>query len=181
MKKIICLIVLICFQYHTNAQDKVKGDFIQEFGTTFEVHSLDFKTDTTATFKVIFDVDRSFDPTQPNKLIETAARFLNMHYNAGVPAENMHVALVVHGNAVKDLLQSNYYTKRFEDQEVKTNPNIPLLKALANQNVEIIVCGQSAAHHQVLKEQVQEDVQFALSAMTALIQLQNKNYQLIKF
>ena len=181
MKKIICLFVFICFQYNISAQEKIEGELIPDYGATFKIIDPDFKTDTAATFKVVFDVDRSFDPTQPNILIETAARFLNMHYEAGVPVENMQIALVVHGNAVKDLLKSSYYVKSLDKKEVTENPNILLLKALANQNVEIIICGQSAAHHKVLKNQVQEDVQFALSAMTALVQLQNKNYQLIKF
>ncbi|MUP46340.1 hypothetical protein E0K83_11355 [Gramella sp. BOM4] len=161
------------------SQEYGPGNVIPEYGKTFTVPKPGFKTDTDSKLKMVLDVDRSFDPTQTNKLIETAARFLNMHEKAGADPENLEVALVLHGNSVFDVLRNEFYTEKYP--ESKSNPNLPLIEALAGKGVQIILCGQSAAHHQVTKEKVSEYVKFALSAMTALVQLQNEDYRLVKF
>jgi len=46
---------------------------------------------------------------------------------------------------------------------------------------EIIFCGQSSKSRGFPKEDLIEGVQMSLSAMTALIHLQDDNYRLIKF
>ena len=46
-------------------------------------------------------------PDQLNRSIETAARFLNMHAQSGVPLSNLKIALVVHNMATKDLLKNS--------------------------------------------------------------------------
>ena len=124
-------------------------------------------------------MNRSFDEAEPNKLIETAARYLNMHENAGVDRDNMNIALVLHGKAVQDALKDEFYAERFP--EVSENPNLPLIKALVKQGVEVIICGQSATYYEVTRNNTNEHSKFALSAMTALVQLQNDNYRLINF
>ncbi|MEG9326435.1 Intracellular sulfur oxidation protein, DsrE/DsrF family [Salinimicrobium catena] len=176
MRNLLCLLSIIIT---TTVYSQEPGNVISEYGKTFHVPSPDFKTDTTSVFKVVFDVNRSFDPSKPNNLMETAARFLNMHEKEGVDPENMKLALVIHGKAVQDVLKDKFYDKKFS--EVKENPNLPLIDALAKNGVEIILCGQSAAHYEVTPEKVHDQVKFALSAMTALVQLQNNDYQLIKF
>ncbi len=176
--KLITLLFIL-FTSLIFGQVKVKGNVIPEYGYTYAVPDPSFKTEKDSNFKVVFDIDRSFESTEPNKLIETAARFLNMHQNAGVPLENMEVALVLHGNAVKDVLSNEFYVKEYT--EADHNPNIGLIEALSENGVEIILCGQSAAHHGVTKEKADKNVLFALSAMTALVQLQNENYRLINF
>lgn len=155
-----------------------KGIIIPEFGTTYDVENPDFETITAQDYKVVFDVGRQFDdPKKVNPLFNTAARYLNMHAKAGVPKENIKVALVVHGGAANDLLRNSKYNELYQTD----NPNLPLLTALNKAGVEIILCGQTAAHRKIVKNDVHENVQFALSAMTALVTLQNLEYQLINF
>ncbi|MFD2562679.1 DsrE family protein [Aquimarina rubra] len=154
------------------------GSVITEFGKTYEVKNPDFKTDTKNDLKVVFDVGRSFgDSTKVNPLINTAARYLNMHVDAGVPLKNLKVALVIHGNAANELLNNKSYQKKYGID----NPNIPLISALAEKGVQIILCGQTAAYRNIPKSDVHPTIRFALSAMTALVQLQNENYRLINF
>ncbi len=178
MKKIL-LPVLILFCTFSYSQELITGNVIPDYGKTYPVDSPDFQTDTTSILKAVIDIDRSFKDDKPNNLIETAARFLNMHENAGVKPGNMEVALVLHGKAVQDVLEDKFYSEIFPGQS--TNPNLPLIKALSNQGVKIILCGQSATHYGVTKVKADHHVSFALSAMTALVQLQKDNYQLIKF
>ena len=178
MKKLLFLLAIF-FASITYAQEPVSGDVIPNYGKTYPIESPGFKTDTLSKLKVVFDVNRSFDASQPNKLIETAARYLNMHERAGVPLENMEIALVIHGKAVQDMLKDEFYTEKFPSEA--GNPNLPLLEALADNGVQIIICGQSATHYDVKPENSDPHTKFALSAMTALVQLQNENYKLINF
>jgi intracellular sulfur oxidation DsrE/DsrF family protein len=117
------------------------------------------------------------DTTQQNASIETAARFLNMHAQNGVPAEQMKVALVVHNKASKDLITDIAYKKRYGVE----NPNSEMINQLLEANVAIIFCGQSSLSRNFPKQDLIPGVQLSLSAMTALIQLQNEGYTFIKF
>ena len=69
-------------------------------------------------FKVIFDVSEAAADGSVNAGIESAARFLNMHARAGIPPENISIAIVVRGGAVRDL------TTR--PRPGGSNPNAPL-------------------------------------------------------
>ncbi|MBZ9731062.1 DsrE family protein [Salegentibacter sp. JZCK2] len=161
------------------AQVPEAGNVIPEYGATYHISSPDFKTDTSSVLKVVFDVNRNFASNEPNKLIETAARFLNMHEKAGVDLRNMEIALVVHGSAINDVLRDKFYTKKYP--QTNSNPNLPLLDELTKHGVQVILCGQSAKHHKVTTEKAANDVKIALSAMTALVQLQNMDYRIINF
>ena len=54
-------------------------------------------------------------------------------------------------------------------------------KAVAEHNIEIILCRQTSKHRSISKKGLHPDVKIALSAMSALIQLQNEKYALINF
>ena len=164
-----------------NQQQANNGNVIKNFGKTYNVSQIDFKTDASKPYKVVFDIGRDFNnPLEPNALIESAARFLNMHEKAGVPLKNMRVAIVVHGSAAKDLLSTNYYMEKVDGAR-DNNPNLLLISELTNHDVEIILCGQTAASMGITKAMIHPNVQISLSAMTALVQLQNEGYRLINF
>lgn len=179
IKQILLLVALIATSF-SYAQKAHAGEVIKDYGKIYTVSNPEFKTDTTAQFKAVFDIGRSFeDPSQPNALIETAARFLNMHREAGVPSENIKVALVIHGAASTDILINEFYKEKFP--ETIANPNSELIAQLAKHGVQIILCGQTAAHRNITKTEALPEVRFSLSAMTALVQLQNDGYRLINF
>lgn len=181
MKYLYILLCLFITQ-QSYSQEVQKGKVIEEFGKTYSIESPDYKTDTTTHYKVVFDIGRSFNnPSETNKLIESAARFLNMHEMAGVPTKNMEIALVFHGAATLDIVKNKMYVDKNKFPEITTNPNTPLLTALANKGVNLILCGQSAEHLKIKKEDLHKNVKIALSAMTALVQLQNDGYRLIHF
>lgn len=124
-------------------------------------------------FNVAFDVTEQGDAGAVNRRLETAARFLNMHAAAGVPSENLNVAIVVHGAAVKDLTHSAAYGGE--------NANAGLIKALQENGVSVYVCGQSAAFRGVKAADLLPGVEMKLSAMTAHAQLQQQGYTLNPF
>ncbi len=175
--KFLYLFVLL-FGLMLSAQEKATGPIIMDYGAVYKIPNPEFKTNVTSEFKVVFDVFASpEDPNMLNRSIETAARFLNMHGQAGVPAEQLQVALVVHGKAALDLLSTTAYAKRYD----VANPNEELIQQLITNNVAVILCGQSAHSRGIDTNELISGVQRSLSAMTALIQLQNQGYQLIKF
>ncbi|WP_029511364.1 DsrE family protein [Croceivirga radicis] len=160
------------------AQEKTTGPIIENYGAVWAVENADYKVDKTLALKVVFDIMGSpEDPSALNRSIETAARFLNMHAQAGVPKEDLKVALVVHNAASKDVMDNPFYEKKYGTK----NPNKELLAALKDNQVQIIFCGQSSNSRNIPKEQLIDGVQLSLSAMTALIQLQDQGYRLVKF
>lgn len=158
-------------------QEKSTGPVIEDYGPVFKIENPDFKTDTSQEFKVVFDVMDSPDShTEINKKLETAARFLNLHAQSGIPVEQLKAALIVHNVASKDITTDEAYQKRFG----MPNPNSGLIQALLDAGVEVIYCGQSSMARNFPKEDLIPGVKIALSAMTANIQLQNQGYRPIK-
>jgi len=177
MAKPLFLFVLF-FNHSMISQTAKTGPIIKEFGKVYTIENPDFKVQLDKKYKAVIDVTGKPNSHETrNPLIETAARFLNMHAQSGVPAKQLKIALVVHGNASKDVISNHAYNKRYG----KDNPNAALVKALLKIDVPVIVCGQSATYHGIDTSDLIEGVQLSLSAMTALVRLQDEGYQLIKF
>lgn len=179
MKNTIASYIFILLPVFLFSQQKPKqGKVITTFGKTYTVTNPDFKTNTQQDLKAVFDVGRTFkDSSKVNPLFNTAARYLNMHEDAGVSIKKLHIALVIHGSAANDILNNTKYKAKYTID----NPNTSLLTALAEKGVQIILCGQTAGHRNISKKDIVPEVKIALSAMTALVQLQNENYRLINF
>ncbi|MEZ4417556.1 MAG: DsrE family protein [Gemmatimonadota bacterium] len=154
------------------------GPLIREFGPVFATDPVDLATPTDHVYRVVFDVSQApEDAGTLNARIESLARFLNMHAAAGVPAENLQLALVLHGGAAKAVLDNATYKARFGAD----NADLPLLQALHAHGVRVLVCGQTAANRGLAKKDFAPGMELALSAMTALVLLQEDGYQLISF
>jgi len=175
---VLTLLASLLMNVVLTAQTKNSGPVIKEYGKVWAVENLDYKVDTTMEFKAVFDIMKSPESHEElNASIETAARFLNMHAQSGVPADQLKVALVVHNAASKDIISNAAYNKRFGTD----NPNLKLIQALLEAGGQVIFCGQSSMSRKFPKEDLIPGVQLSLSAMTALIQLQIEDYRLIKF
>jgi len=160
------------------SQEKNAGPIIENHGKVWNIKSADIAVDTSREYKVVFDImDSPEDKNALNAKIETAARFLNMHAQAGVPVKNLSAILVVHNAASKDIIADVAYQKKYGTN----NPNSALVNELLQAGVEFIFCGQSSVSRGFPKEDLIPGVQLSLSAMTALIQLQDEGYRLIKF
>ncbi|MDZ7781007.1 MAG: DsrE family protein [Gemmatimonadota bacterium] len=157
----------------TSGQDSAEaGPTIDSGGAVFPV-SPTLETPTELDYRVAFDVADGSGPEQVSVSLNTVARFLNMHARAGVPAEGIDAAIVIHGTAVMDVLNASAYHRR----EGTRNPNAPLIRELLDAGTRIIVCGQSAASRGVDSTEFIEGVDVALSAMTAFVILQSEGYR----
>lgn len=152
------------------------GPVIAEFGPAASVDT-DFDIPDGAIFRHSFDISKQAEPGELNRSLVSAARFLNMHGRVGVPVENMDLVIVVHGGAVKDVAKAGFYNKAAGGE----NANLPLLEALIEKGVRLIVCGQSAAYYGVGNEDLAPGVEMALSAMTAHALLQQEGYTVNPF
>lgn len=158
--------------------ERQMGPIIKDFGAVFSVENSDFLTDTNKIYKVIFDIHNTpDDPVKVNPMLNTLARFLNMHAQAGVPSKNLKVAGVFHNKATHDILDNTGYHEKYG----VNNPNLSLINALVEAGANLYICGQSIGARGVNRNQVSDQVDVALSAMTVILSYQNEGYQLIKF
>ncbi len=160
------------------ATGPVPGPVVPDFGASYLVGRTGLATPMMADLKVRFDVgDTAASPSAINPTLENAARFLNMHTQAGVSPTHLKAAVVVHGSAAKDVLKNDAYRARHGVD----NPNTPLLKALAGAGVEVYVCGQTAGSEGILSSELEAPAEMALSATTAHLVLDLKGYTLNPF
>jgi intracellular sulfur oxidation DsrE/DsrF family protein len=154
------------------------GPVVTDFGSAYVVPKPGLATPMLHEMKIRFDVGATPDDvTALNPQLEAAARFLNVHARAGMSAERLKVAIVVHGAAAKDVLGTEPYRTRHNAD----NPNLPLLRALKQSGARIYLCGQTAGGRGIQAGDLAEPVQMALSAMTAHLVLDAEGYVLNPF
>lgn len=147
------------------------GTVIEGYGNIASVEDSRLSSETE--FHIAYDVASAAEDGAVNRSFVTPARFLNMHVDAGVPAENIHLAVVVHGGAFKDLLNDEAYGAE--------NPNGPLIAQLIDAGVTFELCGQTAAYRDVSAEDLLPGVTISLSAMSSHALLQQQGYTLNPF
>ena len=152
------------------------GPVIAGYGPTYPVNDSDVPLDDGFIYRAVFDIARyGDDPGALNPRLVSVARYLNMHARNGVPVENIELAVVVHGAAVRNILNDAAYRSRFRID----NPNLELVKKLHAAGVRFYVCGQSLAFGDVARSELAGPVDVALSAMTMLTILQSEGYALL--
>ena len=97
--------------------------------------------------------------------------------HAGVPTENLKLALVLHGGGTQAAMTNAAYKQRHDVD----NPSLLLLEALADAGVEIYLCEQSRVANRVDPNEVAPPVKRALSAITTLVTLQTDGYQFLTY
>lgn len=154
-----------------------QGPVFKKMGQIATVEA-DMQIPEQAEFHVTFDVSKQSAIGKINRSFDSVARFVNMHVAAGVPRENIKVAIVVHGTASMDVTQATRYGQK---RDGALNANITAIKELTENGVQIYICGQSAAYHGINKTDLLPNVKMALSAMTAHALLQQQGYTLNPF
>ena len=149
---------------------------IEGYGPFVAVPERGFKLPPGMIMKAVFDVRRGGRSSgRPNPGIESVARLLNMHAAAGKPVSEWDIAVVIHGQATKDILKDSVYQEQFGIP----NPNLPLIRLLKKSGVRFYVCGQSLHYSGWSANDMADPSDLAMSAMTALTFLQNRGYALL--
>ena len=129
-------------------------------------------------FKLVFDVAKAADPDKLNRSIESAARFINMHVAAGVPLENIQLAVVVHGSASIEMTNQTFFAAK---QGGLKNASAIAIAQLQEKGVRFYLCGQSAAANGISNFDLLPGVNMALSAMTAHALLHQQGFAINPF
>lgn len=168
--------LLLTLGLSVQADEPTLGPVIEGYGPTFPIDDRDVPLEEEAVYRAVFDVAAySDDLGSLSSRLNSVARFLNMHGRNGTPVDNMQLAVVIHGAAVKNVLHHDAYRGRYK----MDNPNLELVGRLHDAGVRFYVCGQSLTFGGVDKSELVDQVQVALSAMTMLTVLQNDGYALL--
>ncbi len=177
MKHFLTVILFSVLTIGANAQAKV-NPVIKKFATVTEVPFSVENPDTKLDYKIVVEVSSDNPkPESVHEFFEKVGAVVNLHALGGVPANKLHVVMVIHGPAAQYILNNEEYKKKFNTD----NPNIPLFKELTDAGVKIFVCGQSLNKRNIAKEAVATDVKPALSAITTLTTYQLKGYSFLKY
>lgn len=123
--------------------------------------------------KVVFDVTADSKPADVNKGLERAARLLNLYGAAGLTSKDVTIAIVLHGDATKSVMNDAAYKTRFD---VDQNPNLPLIRELKQAGAEVLVCGQALNYKAIPDTEVASEVPIAVAALTVVINKQADGY-----
>ena len=172
----ICVVVSLLAFGPLLAAEPSFGPVIEAYGPTYPIDDRDVPLKEGFVYKAVFDAAANPDKKAVNTGLVSVARYLNMHARNGVAVENMHIAVVAHGPALKTLLTDEAYLARYGIE----NPNRELLGKLQAAGVSFYLCGQSMAFGGFGKDELASPVKVALSAMTMLTVLQSDGYALLR-
>jgi len=174
--RLLLVLVLVFFIVPLFAAEPQKGLVIESYGPTVLVKGLDVPLNAGFEYRAVFDIaDYRGENTSLNADLVSVARYLNMHARNGVPVENMTIAAILHGAALKNALSHQAYASRYGSE----NPNLDLLMKLHEAGVAFYACGQSMGFSGISKGDLAPPVKVALSAMTMMTVLQAEGYALI--
>lgn len=172
--KLVVVVISVSLQAMVSNAQQISGP-VFDFVNTVRVDT-DMVVPKDTVLKVVYDTYKGAEAGKVNSTFLSAARFINMHVDAGHPKENIKIAIVVHGTTSLDVTQDAYYGEKHNGAK---NANIAVIEALMAEGVKFYICGQSASFRGVTRENIIPGVQFSLSAMTAHAMLQKEGYSLI--
>ena len=170
------LILFFAINIGLNAQE-AQFPIVSEFGGIFEIEGA-APLHSEMEYKIVIDLKTlQRDKESINPGLNNVARLMNLHGLGGVKAENLDVAVVVHGGATDVIIDNEAYQKRYE----LDNPNIELIAALKDAGAKVYVCGQSLLSRQYARDEINEDVTVALSMLTTYTTYVHKGYAPLVF
>ncbi len=119
--------------------------------------------------KLLVDLTSGSDAGKLNAGLEKVAKYLNIYAGGGAEPAEVKIAVVFHGDATLAVLNADAYAAKFNTDG---NPNLKLLQQLHESGVELYVCGQSLISKGSQPADVAEIVKPAVSALTAVVNLQ---------
>ncbi len=123
--------------------------------------------------KVIIDITADSETgAGTNKSLDRVARLINLYGLAGIQPHELNIVVIIHGEATRSVLTNVGYKDAYGCE----NPDVDLIKALNEQGVEIMVCSQALIRRGFKSEWLNPDVGLALSAITTLVEYQQKGY-----
>lgn len=131
-----------------------------------------------AVYRAIFDATRAASgPTQLLPALNMAGSELNALEASGVPLANAKFAIVFHGSTIDGLLDETHYRAKYR----VGNPNLAAIAELKKAGVELFICGQELAAHDVDLATLTPDVMVASDALIVLMTYHDRGYAILSF
>jgi intracellular sulfur oxidation DsrE/DsrF family protein len=176
MKYTFTLLILFIVATCSSAQ-KGANPIIKNFGTIYETENA-INPDPSIEYKIVVDLKTlQRDKESINPGLNNVARMLNLHGLGGVKAENLNVAVAIHGGATDVILNNDAYQKKYE----LDNPNLQLIDELKEAGVELYVCGQSLLARNYEHNEVNTQIKIGLSMLTVVTTYMHKGYHQMVF
>jgi len=148
---------------------------IEGYGKIHYVDTPAFKPGTTAGLsnKIVFQINHNDgDIRKPNLGLERVARVTNLYYAAGVPLDQLKFVVSINGDAVSSALNNDQFSKAYGVD----NPNLKLISELEKAGVQVTICDQSVAFHQLDRNWIDPMVTHTISSGTTVATLENSGY-----
>lgn len=170
----LALVVLVAIPPTVSAQNP---DVIRQQGASPLSTNPTFPASRDLVYRIAWGVN--VGPSTPDSVVpafRSVANFLYVGDANGVPRSNMHLAIVVWGTATHSLLKNEAYraAKRSD------NATIPLLEALHDAGVQIIVCGEALINRKLSRDDLLPFVKIAPTATMALATLHAQGYAIFR-
>lgn len=182
MKKNLIFILLVFSTIFSQAQNMV-FPAIKGYGGVIPVPFETEKPDTSKHYKFVIELGYKLeDKTEVSEMLDYAARMYNLHRYAGVPKENIELAIVIYGSSTPIVMTNPTYRKRFDKDKPDSdmvNPNIALLDELLRNGIQVFVCGQSMMKQNLVPENIYPGIKKAMSRFTATTDLIEKGYKVL--
>lgn len=149
-----------------------------DFAKVAAVPDADFKPGRDTHYKLLFDATDGGVDGGIGRVFDSAARFINMNVAAGVPLDQIKIAIVLHGPGAWDLTNARAFAAHANG---KTNGSAAAVAQLIAKGVDIYICGQSAAGLGIAKGDLLPGVKLSLSAMVVDALLLQQGYTLNPF
>lgn len=174
MKKIVLIAFLIIATQAITAQEWTTP-IIEGYGKIMELKDVAVQPDASMDYKIVFDVKDDREMEGINIGLFKIARMINMLGAGGISPDKVHIVAAIHGGATFAVLND----AKYQEKNAKPNPNAEVLQLLKAYGVELLVCGQATAARGITKEDVNPNVEMALSAMMVLANYQLQGYILM--
>jgi intracellular sulfur oxidation DsrE/DsrF family protein len=151
-----------------------------EESAVYPVPGVTEKADPAMKYKLLFHMyvwsRDSIGLRKINEGLAEIGRIINLHVAAGIPKENLQLAIVVNGSAMNVFLKNDAYLKKFKTN----NPNLDILQQFTDLNASLVACGQSEVYRNISPVDFLPVVKTSFSAKVALSTYQLRGYVLFE-
>ena len=176
-RRIIPLALAAVLFFPSRASGQVAGDdVIKQQGAGPIATGITFPMPADLTYRIAWGVNEG--PAKPDSVVpgfREAARYLYVSDASGVPRTSVQLAVVVWGSATHSLLRNEAYRAA----KGTDNASIPLLEALNDAGVQVIVCGVALINRKLSASDLLPFVRVAPTATHALATLHAQGYGIL--
>ena len=177
MKKVLLILFFGVISFTLQAQT-ILYPVIKSYGGVRDDQSFATNyTDATMDYNIVAEIGwRPENKSEAHVGLDAIARMYNLHVYAGIPREQLHIAVVLYAGSAGAALNNEAYRARYEVD----NPNLKLIEELKEAGVEVIVCGQSVMKAKIDPVTINPNVTIAVSRITAVSSFQLQGYAFFK-